>query len=133
DDRRRNERAKAQGRRSPYWARLRAAALARDGGYCQIRLEGCTLIATSVHIAPALGGDHWLATLEDCLSACHHCHGSTDAPRAAAGRFAERWPGVGSLRAASLSPRVRAPGLRVVRNVWFTTFGRAARWPRRAQ
>jgi len=34
------------------------------------------------------------ATLADCTSACHHCHGVVDAPRAKGGRELER-PEVG--------------------------------------
>lgn len=67
---------------SPGWRRLRAAALQRDGGWCQLRLEGCTGRATTVHLRPELGGDHRRATLEDCVSACRVCHGRVDGGRA---------------------------------------------------
>lgn len=71
------------GRRSPYWRELRLAALERDGYRCQLQVDdGCTGQAVSVHIDPRLGGDHLRATLADCLSACAHCHGAVDAPRA---------------------------------------------------
>lgn len=78
-----NQRAKDHGRRSPYWERLRRAALTRDGYRCRLHVDdGCTEIATTVHIRPELEGNHLAATLDDCLSACAHCHGVTDAPRA---------------------------------------------------
>lgn len=55
----------------------------RDGYRCQLAVDdGCTEAATTVHIRPELGGNHLTATLEDCTSACAHCHGVVDAPRA---------------------------------------------------
>lgn len=67
------------------WERLRIAALERDGCMCRIRLAGCTGTATTVHLDPRLGGNHAAATLEDLLSACAHCHGLVDGPRARRG------------------------------------------------
>jgi hypothetical protein len=52
-----------------------------DGGRCTFRLDGCTGRAETVHLAPELGGNHLLATLENTGSACRRCHGVTDAPR----------------------------------------------------
>jgi hypothetical protein len=67
---------------SPHWQHVRTARLALDGHLCQFNYPGCTGHATTVHLAPELQGDHSLATLETTRSACHHCHGIEDAPRA---------------------------------------------------
>lgn len=80
---RRAAKARANGLGTTYWRDLRVAALVRDGGQCVLHVDaGCTRRATSVHIRPELGGDHLAARLEDCKSACAHCHGVVDAPRA---------------------------------------------------
>jgi hypothetical protein len=54
------------------WRRVRATVLARDGNLCQLRLPGCTRIATCVHhvYGRAVTGDdpRWLA------AACQHCN-----------------------------------------------------------
>jgi hypothetical protein len=52
---------------------------------CELRLAGCTTTATTTHLDPAVGGDHRRATLEVCLDASRHCHGTIDAPRSAGG------------------------------------------------
>jgi hypothetical protein len=44
--------------------------------------EGCTEVATTVHLDPKLGGDHLRATITDVTSACAHCHGVVDGGRA---------------------------------------------------
>lgn len=69
------------GYRSLHWQTIRAARLMIDGYACQLEHEGCTKHATTVHLDPACGGDHSLATIENTLSACAHCHGVEDAPR----------------------------------------------------
>lgn len=66
---------------SAHWQQIRRARLAIDGGRCRLRHDGCTGKATTVHLDPSCGGDHSLATLENTLSACAHCHGVEDAPR----------------------------------------------------
>jgi hypothetical protein len=60
---------------------LRLRVLKRDGYLCRIGLPGCTITATTVHIAPILGGNHDLATADLCLSACRQCHGRIDGGR----------------------------------------------------
>ena len=63
---------------------LRKRALDRDQGLCKLRVDDrCTTLATTVHLDPALEGDHARATLDDCTSACAHCHGVIDGARAA--------------------------------------------------
>jgi len=72
-----------QGTKSKHWIRLRQLALERDGYQCQLRASRhCAGVADTVHLAPRLGGNHWNATLDDCVSACRSCHGTVDAPRA---------------------------------------------------
>ena len=66
-----------QGRTTQHWKRLRVQALDRDDYTCQV----CGQPAVSVHINPALGGDHRAATLDDCVSACLSCHGRLDGQR----------------------------------------------------
>jgi 5-methylcytosine-specific restriction endonuclease McrA len=81
EDARRNQRAKAHGRTSAHWKRLRLEVLERDDHTCQ----RCGAPAVSVHIRPELAGDHRAATTDDCWSMCASCHGTIDAPRAMGG------------------------------------------------
>jgi 5-methylcytosine-specific restriction endonuclease McrA len=76
-DRQKAVKNKEQGRTTQHWRRLRVQALERDDYTCQ----GCGAPAVSVHISPALGGDHRAATLDDCVSACLVCHGRLDGQR----------------------------------------------------
>ena len=70
---------------------VRARVLARAGHRCEIGLPGCEGSARTVHLAPWLGGDHRLATVDNCLAACHRCHGRVDGGRARRkGRFFRR-------------------------------------------
>ncbi|MEO5576451.1 MAG: HNH endonuclease signature motif containing protein, partial [Gaiellaceae bacterium] len=82
-DRRRNEKRKTSGRTTTAWNRLREAAIRRDGYTCQ--RSGCGATGTvgtlTVHLDPRLGGNHWIATLDDLTTLCRSCHGTVDAPR----------------------------------------------------
>ena len=82
DDRRQD--AKRYG---PKWRKARDAQLARDRKRCQIRLDGCTTIATTVdHIIGAANDpDH-----KHLRSACENCHGKVTA--AQGGGFRRRKP-----------------------------------------
>lgn len=64
----------------PYRTRvaLRAAVLSRDGYRCQIRLDGCTTIATQAdHIRPReVAGDG----LDNLRAACAWCNNSRGEP-----------------------------------------------------
>src|SRR4051794_40371197 len=76
DNRRRHLKQVANGVKTPAWQELREERLELDGRRCQLRVDdGCTGVATTVHLAPELGGDHRRARLEDLTSACAHCHG----------------------------------------------------------
>lgn len=86
-EQRRRARQRDSGRDTKHWRELRAQRLAFDAEVCQLRLAGCTVHATTVHLDPAFGGDHQAAQLADVVSACLHCHGATDAPRAQLGRL----------------------------------------------
>lgn len=57
----------------------RKEVFARDGGRCQLRLPGCTVIATVAdHIAPReTAGDG----VENLQAACAPCNGSKGDPR----------------------------------------------------
>lgn len=70
-------------RKSRYWRQLREERLELAAGLCELRFEGCIGTATSVHLNPALGGDHKRAVLEDCRAACVVCHGYVDGIRSA--------------------------------------------------
>lgn len=86
---RRNQKATRNGLKRHAWKGpngLRARTLQRDQHRCRLKLPGCTHKATSVHLAPLLRGDHTRATLDHCLSACHHCHGVIDGRRSKGGR-----------------------------------------------
>lgn len=58
------------------WRTIRLEVLERDGYSCQVRLPGCTRLATTVdHIVPwRLGGDWW--NRENLRAACSHCNSS---------------------------------------------------------
>lgn len=84
DNGRRHDRQRDHGRDTASWRRLRARRLLLAGNRCELQLHGCTEAATTVHLDPALKGDHDLATLDDVRAACAQCHGRVDAPRATA-------------------------------------------------
>ena len=87
---RRAQAKKQSGRNLASWQKLRAAVLERDGHMCRLRLDYCQGRATSVHLDPRLRGDHRLATMADCVSACSSCHGAAHAGKApAAARAAQ--------------------------------------------
>jgi 5-methylcytosine-specific restriction endonuclease McrA len=82
DSRRRQAKARTHGRTTARWQRLRKLALERDNHVCQLQIDdGCTRVATSVHLHPSLAGDHTAATIDDLTSACLHCHGVADGGR----------------------------------------------------
>jgi 5-methylcytosine-specific restriction endonuclease McrA len=85
DNVRRNEKARKGGTKSAHWQRVRQARLQFDNGRCTFQLGRCTGAAETVHLAPELGGNHLLATLDNTRSACRHCHGVVDAPRSHSG------------------------------------------------
>jgi 5-methylcytosine-specific restriction endonuclease McrA len=65
-------------RRFPYnhraWPVVRRQVLNRDGGKCQIRLDGCTDIATDCdHIVAVSDGGAPFA-LHNLRAACHRCN-----------------------------------------------------------
>jgi 5-methylcytosine-specific restriction endonuclease McrA len=61
-----------QGGSTRRWRRVRAAVLARDGHQCQLKLSGCTQLATQAHHTQGrtVTGDdpRWL------VAACRHCN-----------------------------------------------------------
>lgn len=81
DDRRRNEKRRTSGRTTAAWARLREAAIRRDGYACQRCGREGTVATLTVHLRPELAGNHRAATLDDLTTLCRSCHGSVDAPR----------------------------------------------------
>jgi 5-methylcytosine-specific restriction endonuclease McrA len=49
------------------WQRVRPQLLERDGGRCQLRLKGCTVVATEVdHIVPASDDGSLYRQTESC-------------------------------------------------------------------
>jgi hypothetical protein len=86
DNQRRHRKEQAQGRRTLHWQKVRRDALVRDGWVCQLRVDAdCTGRATTAHLDPLLKRKHHLATADDVVSACLHCHGVVD------GRTTPRW------------------------------------------
>lgn len=67
---------------SSHWQRVRLEVLLRDGYRCRLKHDGCTTIATTVHLDPDRLGLHRAAFATDCLAACEHCHGVEDGERA---------------------------------------------------
>jgi 5-methylcytosine-specific restriction endonuclease McrA len=53
----------------------------RDGHQCQ---HCGTSRDLTVHLDPNLAGNHFAATIDDCITVCRACHGTIDAPRARA-------------------------------------------------
>lgn len=103
DNRRRAAKSNRNGVKRAHSRRLRQQALDRDGGICRLRADdGCTVIATTVHLLPELRGDHDRATIDDVVSACAHCHGVVDAPRVS-----------GRARIASRSSGPTPPGSKI--------------------
>jgi len=66
------------------WRRVRAAVLVRDGGLCQLRLDGCTGVATHVHhtAGRSVTGDD----PRFLLASCAHCNLSLGDPTRLADR-----------------------------------------------
>jgi hypothetical protein len=66
---------------------LRHAQIGKScGGILFLSSPATALIrATTVHLDPACRADHSLATIDNTRSACRHCHGVEDAPRATQG------------------------------------------------
>jgi 5-methylcytosine-specific restriction protein A len=64
------------------WTTIRAGVLTRDQWQCQLRYDGCQILATEVdHIQP--GDDHTPANLQ---SVCARCHATKSAREGAEGR-----------------------------------------------
>jgi hypothetical protein len=62
------------------WRRVRARVLSRDGYRCQLRLPGCTDVATCVHHKL---GKNVSDRDEDCCAACVSCNNTIGDPRTA--------------------------------------------------
>lgn len=86
---RRNAKTVAHGVKRTHFQTLRPQVFAAAGGLCEFRLRGCTRVATTVHLDPALEGNHDAATVDDCQAACAHCHGVIDGRRSSNGRLAK--------------------------------------------
>lgn len=81
DRARRNQRVRDHGYSSRNWQTIRAQRLAIAGYRCELQLDGCTQLATHVHLDPALNGNHTIARLEHTKACCPQCSGAIDAPR----------------------------------------------------
>jgi hypothetical protein len=77
--RRRENRNRDLGRNSEHWRRISRIRRRRAGDRCEIRLPGCTDIATTCDLIG--GGDHARARLADTRAACRACHGKVDGGR----------------------------------------------------
>jgi hypothetical protein len=80
------EHTRARGYTTAHWQTVRRARLDLDGHRCRLEHDGCTRRATTVHLDPHLNGNHLLATIDNTVSACLHCHGVEDGGRASNGR-----------------------------------------------
>ena len=79
DDKRRHRRQQEAGRDTRKWRRVSAMVKARDGYRCVDcgAEEDPDVPATKLHadlVNPELGGDHRLATVDDCVTRCARCH-----------------------------------------------------------
>jgi 5-methylcytosine-specific restriction endonuclease McrA len=77
DNRMRHERARVAGRTTAHWQRVREQVLERDGYACVV----CGVPARSVHIDPALRGDHRNVTPDEAWTLCPQHHGAIDGAR----------------------------------------------------
>ena len=73
-----NAKHRAYGHHRTHWRTIRRQRLSLDGYRCTIRLDGCTITATTVDLDPELNGNHDHATIDNTRSACSHCHGHID-------------------------------------------------------
>ena len=56
------------------WRRMRARVL-REEPYCQVRLEGCTRVSTTVdHIIPKALRPDLVMSRENCRGSCRNCN-----------------------------------------------------------
>jgi hypothetical protein len=78
---RRTEKVKRHGYKSAHWQQIRKQRLELAGYRCELRLPGCTGIASHVHLDERYEGQHRVAALEDTKAACPSCSGAVDAPR----------------------------------------------------
>ncbi len=78
---RRNAKNKRFGRNSAHWRKVRKQRLELAGCRCELRLPGCTGLATHVHLDPAYRGEHRIAQVEHTRACCASCSGAIDAPR----------------------------------------------------
>jgi hypothetical protein len=85
DNKRRQAKTKRHGLRTAHFATLRTQRLRLAQSRCELGLAGCTNRATTVHLDPRLEGNHRIATVDDCLALCLHCHGVIDGGRASRG------------------------------------------------
>lgn len=103
DDRRRHERQRTHGRDTRAWRRLALAAKIVAGFRCQhcgsAEDPSDPRTKLTVHLDPALEGNHAIATLADVEVVCASEHGSIDAPRSTGGS-AQRPAGVRPPRAS---------------------------------
>ena len=81
DSRRRNQRVRDYGYSSTNWQRIRQLRYAIANGICELKLPGCTSLATHTHLDPAANGDHRSATIYQARACCANCSGAIDAPR----------------------------------------------------
>lgn len=75
---RKRTKLRVQGTDAPHWVKLRRMVRVRDGHRC----TNCgTTESLSVHLDPSLGGNHFIATVDDAWTLCKSCHGRIDQPR----------------------------------------------------
>lgn len=59
------------------WRKLRSEVLFRDGGLCQLKLEGCDVYADQVHHIRGKGVSE---NPDDLQAACRSCNGKAGEP-----------------------------------------------------
>lgn len=65
------------------WRRQRSEVLLRDGGLCQLRLDGCEVYATVVHHKHGIKvSGKVVANLDHLEAACEHCNSTAGEPSA---------------------------------------------------
>jgi hypothetical protein len=106
DRARRNARVAEYGYNREHWQTVRRQRLALAGYRCELQLDGCTEVASHVHLDPRLQGNHDAAQLHDTRACCASCSGAIDAPRAT---YASPW-GTTTSAYPSTNPRQGSRG-----------------------
>jgi hypothetical protein len=78
---RRTNKVTRYGYKSAHWQAVRKQRLELAGHVCELKLAGCTIRATHVHLPARYEGQHRAADVNDCRACCATCSGAIDGAR----------------------------------------------------